>query len=171
MKNSLAFIAVAGIALLSFVACDAPTESSELDLDLTCEPSPITASASHGVTYAITNADDTTTTYEYPWLANFTVLIKEEGGMDLEMTSVNLKVEQASGGIVITPSGGDTEHYKFNFSASDNELPANGTMAVGFNAWYDLPSDGREALITATMSFKDDDDYVYSDSKQCRVSP
>jgi hypothetical protein len=171
MNKTFLSVTLTCLVLLGFAACDAPTESKTLDLDLTCDPNPITAVESHGVTYTITNADDTVSRYEYPWLASFTINIKEQGGMSLQMTSVNVKVEQASGGIVITPSGGDVERYKFNFSASDNQLPSHGTMSVGFNTWYQLPNQGREANITASMSFKDEDEYVYSTSKMCRVAP
>ena len=84
---------------------------------------------------------------------------------------MNLKVQQASGGIVITPSGGEVEHYQFNSSASGNQLSANGSATVGFEVWYDLPNKGREALVTVSLAFKDDDANTYSDSVDVRVSP
>ena len=67
-------------------------------------------------------------------------------------------MQQAAGGIVIAPSGGEVEHYQFNSSASGNLLPANGHASVGFQVWYDLPNKGREALVTVTLGFQEVDE-------------
>jgi hypothetical protein len=153
-------------------ACSSPTsESPTLDVTLTANPDPSSASGPTGVQYRVTNADSSTSFYEYDYRTSFTVTIKENAGTALDITAIDLKVQQATGGIVITPSGGDQIYYKFNSSAVTNRINANGSADVGFDAWYDLPNGGREALITIGFSFKDDDDNTYSDTLQVKVAP
>jgi hypothetical protein len=99
----------------------------------------------------------------------------ENAGMALDITSINLTVQQATGGIVVTPSGGDSVCYKFNSSAVTNHINANGSADVGFDVWYDLPSQGKEALVTVSFTFtytdEDDDEYTYSDTATVKVAP
>jgi hypothetical protein len=161
-------LVVAGLLL---GGCDAPTESTSLEVELTASPDPTTAEPSSGVTYTVTNADDTTSTYEYAWKTSFALTIRETGGLAADITAVNVKVQQASGGIVITPTGGEVEHYQFNSSASGNRVPANGTATVGFEVWYSLPNGGKEALITVGLSFRDDDGYTYQDTAEVKGAP
>jgi len=151
--------------------CDAPTEPTTLEVTLTANPDPAVPQASTGVTYTIDNGDDPDTIVTYPWKSSFTVNIRETGGLAVDITAVNVTVKQASGGIVITPSGGQVERYQFNSSASGNHVSANGSANVGFEVWYDLPNEGREALVTVSFAFKDEDDNTYSDSIDVRVSP
>lgn len=169
--KTIAGAALPLLAALALPACSAPTSSSSLDVTLTANPDPASASASSGVTYKVTNADSTTSTYEYANRTSFTVTIKENAGMALDLTAVDLTVQQASGGIVITPSGGETVYFKFNSSASGNTLAKNGTASIGFDVWYTLPNGGREALSTVTIGFKDDDDSTYSETVKVRVGP
>ncbi len=152
--------------------CSAPTEATKLEVTLTASPDPALPQASSGVTYVVkgddTHPDETIT---YPWKTSFTVNIQETGGLAVDITAVNLKVQQASGGIVITPSGGAVEHYQFNSSASGNHVNAKGSAGVGFEVWYDLPNKGREALVTVSLGFKDDDSNSYSKSIDVKVAP
>jgi hypothetical protein len=97
--------------------------------------------------------------------------IAETGGLAVDITAVNVRVQQASGGIVITPTGGAVEHYQFNSSASNNHLNARGSTSVGFEVWYDLPNRGREALVTVGFTFQDDEDNTYSEHIQVKVAP
>jgi hypothetical protein len=166
------------LTLLSLVvaaclpACSSPTsESPTLDVTLTANPDPAAASGPTGVQYRVTNADSSVSFYEYDYRTSFTVTIKENAGTALDITAIDLKVQQATGGIVITPSGGDQIYYKFNSSAVTNRINAKGSADVGFDTWYDLPNGGREALITVGFSFKDDDDRTYSDTLQVKVAP
>jgi hypothetical protein len=166
----LAALLIVAAALLS--ACDAPTSSSPtLEVTITSNPDPATATGPTGVQYKVTNPDDSVSYYEYDYRASFTVTVQETGGMALDVTALNLTVQQATGGIVITPSGGDQVYFKFNSSAPTNHINANGAASVGFDVWYDLPNGGREALITVGFSFQDDDDNTYSDTAQVKVAP
>jgi hypothetical protein len=154
------------------LACDAPTEPTQLEVTLTSNPDPAQPSASTGVSYKIEGDDnEPDRTVQYPWKTSFVVSIAETGGLAVDITAVNLRVQQASGGIVITPTGGAVEHYQFNSSASSNHLNAHGSTSVGFEVWYDLPNQGREALVTVSLSFQDDDNNSYSDQIQVKVAP
>jgi hypothetical protein len=174
-------IARAGAVLLGVVAwsgCSSPTAATTLEVDLTANPSPAVASASKGVFYTI-KGDDThpDETREYPWTASFVVNMQETGGNALEITAVNLRVQQAAGGIVIAPSGGEVERYQFNSSASGNNLPAKGNASVGFQVWYDLPNKGKEALVTVSLGFREvneGDDGVrgtFQDTVDIKIAP
>jgi hypothetical protein len=163
----LPLLAAAGLS-----ACNAPTSSTPtLEVTLVASPDPATASGPTGVTYKVTNADDSVTLYEYDYRTSFSVTIQETSGMALNVTALNLTVQQATGGIVITPSGGDQVYYKFTSSAPTNHVNANGSASVGFDVWYDLPNGGKEALVTVGFSFEDDDDNTYSDTLQVKVAP
>jgi hypothetical protein len=156
--------------------CSSPTESDpDFDVTFTAVPDLATASGPTGVQYKLTNADDTVSFYEYDWRTTFTVNIKDNAGMALDITSINLIVQQAAGGIVVTPSGGDQVYFKFSSSASTNHLNKNGSADVGFDVWYDLPNQGREALVTVSFTFdyedEDENTYTYSDTYKVKVAP
>jgi len=156
--------------------CSSPTESDpDFDVTFTAVPDPASASGPTGVQYKVTNADDSVSLYEYDWRTSFTVNIKDNAGMALDITAIDLNVQQATGGIVITPSGGDQIYYKFNSSAVTNRINAKGSAEVGFDVFYDLPNQGREALITVSFTFdyEDDEDntYTFSDTYKVKVAP
>ena len=163
----LSLVAAAGLS-----ACNAPTsETPTLEVTITSNPDPAAAIGPTGVQYKVTNADNSVTYYDYEYRTSFTLTIQETGGLALDITALNLTVQQATGGIVITPSGGDQVYFKFNSSAPTNHINANGTATVGFDVWYDLPNGGREALITVGLTFQDADDNTYSDTHQVKVAP
>jgi hypothetical protein len=171
LKILLSLSAAAGLA-----ACSSPTESEpDFTVTFAANPDPAVASGPTGVQYKVTNADDTVSYYEYDYRTSFTVTISESAGMALDITSINLTVQQATGGIVIPPSGGDSVYYKFNSSAATNHVNAKGSADVGFDVWYDLPNQGREALLTVSFTFdyedEDDNTYTYSDTYKVKVAP
>jgi hypothetical protein len=164
------------VAAAALGACSSPTESDpDFDVTFTASPDPAIASGPTGVQYKVTNADDTVSFYEYDYRTSFTVTIQENAGMALEITSINLTVQQATGGIVIPPSGGDQVYYKFGSSAATSHINAKGAADVGFDVWYDLPNQGREALLTVSFTFdyedEDDNTYTYSDTFKVKVAP
>jgi hypothetical protein len=168
--------ALAGAAILWLGGCDSPTSSTDyFDVSYTVTPEPATTSVSTGVQYKITNADDSITYYDYKYRTHFVVTIKENAGYPLDITAINLTLQQATGGIVITPSGGDQVYFKFSSSAATNHVNANGTADVGFDVWYSLPNQGSEALATVSFSFvytdKDDNQYTYSSTHNAKVGP
>ena len=125
-------------------------------MDLTATPDPSTAVASQGVTYTITGDTPTPTrSAPTPGTTSFVVNIQETGGTALEITSVNLRVQQAAGGIVIAPSGGEVEHYQFNSSASGNRCPPTATPRWASRSGTTFPTrDGRPSS-TVTLGFKE----------------
>jgi len=164
------------VILLPFGACSAPTSSSDyFDVSYTANPDPTTTSVSTGVQYKITNADDTVSYYDYQYRTHFVVTIKENAGYALDITAINVTFQQATGGIVITPSGGDQVYFKFNSSAATNHINAKGTVDVGFDVWYSLPSQASEGLATVGFSYEytdeDGNDSTYSSSYDVRVGP
>lgn len=163
-------------AAAAWAGCSAPTSSTpEFDVIFTSNPDPAVATQSTGVQYKVTNADDSVSYYDYDYRVHFEVNIKENAGLSLDITSINLTVQQAAGGIVITPSGGDQVYFKFSSSAVANHINANGSADVGFDVWYDLPNQGKEALVTVAFTFdhedSDDNTYTYSDTVKVKVAP
>jgi hypothetical protein len=144
------------LGVVGWAGCSSPTSATSLTATLTASPNPAPATASTGLTYTIVG-DDThpDQVKQYPWTTSFVVNMEETGGVALNITAVNVSVQQASGGIVIAPSGGDVEHFQFNSSASGNLLAAKGHASVGFQVWYDNPNKGKEALVTVAISFQE----------------
>jgi hypothetical protein len=166
----------AAAALLCFAGCSSPTSSTNyFDVSYTANPDPATASESTGVQYKVTNADSTVSYYSYAYRSHFDVSIQEKAGYALDITAINLTLQQATGGIVITPSGGDQVYFKFTSQAVTNHINAKGTAVVGFDVWYSLPSGGKEALATVGFSFSytDSSDNIstYSSSDNVKIAP
>ena len=103
------------------------------------------------------------------------VTIREEAGYPLDITAINLTFQQATGGIVITPSGGDQIYFKFSSQAATNHINAKGTADVAFDVWYKLPNQGSEGLATVSLAFKytdkDNNDFTYSSTHDVKVGP
>jgi hypothetical protein len=168
-------VAAAAATFLCF-ACSSPTTSTDyFDVSYSVTPDPAPTSVSTGVQYKITNADDSVSYYDYAYRTHFVVTIKEDAGFALDITAINLAFQQATGGIVITPSGGDQVYYKFSSQAVTNHINAKGTADVGFDVWYKLPNQGSEGLATVSFSFKytdkDSNEYSYASTHDVKVGP
>ena len=156
----------------ALVGCDETTESdSSEEATFTFSPDPaVAAESTDGRTYTIlgddTHADQV---IKYPWKTRFTVTMEETGGVGRDITSMSIRVQQASAGVVITPTNSEVERYDYQSQTNGNRLEAKGKTSVTFDVWYDLPNDGREALITVTFSYIDDDDLSFSESAQVQV--
>jgi hypothetical protein len=159
------------VALISavWVAGCGTTDPTSTASTFTVVPATATAEEASGKTYTILG-DDThpDKVITYPWKTSFTVSIEETAGVGRDITAVSVKVQQASGGIVIMPTSG-TEYYDYTSHASGNRIEAKGTGTVGFDVWYDLPNKGREALVTVTFSFLDDNSSSFSESTSVKV--
>jgi hypothetical protein len=169
-------------------ACQSPTDPDEaLDvddiLDLSVTPDPAVASpATDGRTYRVVRGNNQPDEIlPFDWVTRFTVTATlnnnaNDADADLEfpidITSVAVGVKQASGGIVTPPSGGDTEHFFYVTEASANRYAsANASVSITLDVWYDLPSLRKEALITVTMNFQDNDGKSFSKAYDVRVAP
>jgi hypothetical protein len=168
--------AIAGAALLWLGGCSSPTSSTDyFDVSYSVTPEPAATSVSTGVQYKITNADDTVSYYDYSYRTHFVVTIKENAGYPLDITAINLTFQQATGGIVITPSGGDQVYFKFSSQAATNHINAKGSAEIAFDVWYKLPNQGSEGLATTSFAFtytdKDDAEHSYSSTHNVKVGP
>jgi hypothetical protein len=165
-------IALLLLAMFSAPACQSPTEPDEIDVTLTASPNPTTASGNTGRTYKVEGDDNEPDEIrEYDWHSAFSVSLHNNDDVGMDITSVSVRVQQASGGIVIAPSGSETEKYEYNSQASGNRLEGKGSASMNFDVWYDLPNKGKEALVTISVTFVNDDDLSFSDTVQVRVAP
>jgi len=177
------------VAALSFGACQSATSTEEtLDVDdfvdAAVSPSPATASeCTDGRTYRVVRGNNQPDDIlPFDWCSTFAVTLTlnknaTDKDVDLsfpvEITAATVKVEQASGGIVSPPTGGDTEHYdSVILSTTTNTISAvAGNATMTFYVWYDLPSLKKEARITVTVNFKDDDDVTFAKTVKVNVAP
>lgn len=168
------FVMVVLCGVLS--ACQTPTDPDSVDdLDITLEASPTVANtrASTGVTFirekGTDDKPDVIDTYD--WVTSFTVNITNKESLGAAITAINVSARQASGGIIVPPSGGDVEFSRFSVQASGNRVEANGGSAsVGVTVWFDFPLGMPEALITVAVSFKDDDDVTFTKTVDVRAA-
>ena len=167
--------------------CQSPTDPDDtIDVDdfleLSAAPNPATASTNpDGRTYRVVRGNNQPDDIlPFDWYTTFSVTATLNSKADdedtlefpVDITSVTLAVKQASGGIVTPPTGGETEHFHYVTTASTNQYAAaSSSVTVGFEVWYDLPSLKREALITVTFAFRDDDGTTFSKSYDVRVAP
>jgi hypothetical protein len=168
--NRLMILAVVLVSCIGVTACDQSTATTSSAATFTVVPATATAVESTDRTYTITgDSTHPDRTVTYPWKTNFTVTITETAGVGRNIAQVALRVQQASGGIVITPTGSDIEHYDYTSHASGNRIEAKGSASVSFDVWYDLPNKGREALITVSFSFTDDNSSSFSETTSVKV--
>ena len=154
-------------------ACNSPTESDpSFDVTFTANPDPATASGPTGVKYKVTNADDTVSYYEYDYRTHFTVTIKEKAGLALNITSINLTLQQATGGIVIPPSGGDQVYFKFNSSAAAQPHQREGLRGRRLRRLVRPSEPGPRSpghrVFHVRLRGQDDNTYTYSDTSRSR---
>jgi hypothetical protein len=175
-----------GAAIASAGGCQSPSTADDaIDIDdilVVTAPSTATADASNdGKTYRVVRGNNQPDDIlMYDWRSNFTINLQFNDAADdkdaltfpVKLSSATLKVQQASGGIVTTPTGGDVEHYEFVTSATSNTFGAVGSnVGITFDVWYDLPSLKKEALVTVTLSFTDDDGAIFSKNIEVKIAP
>jgi uncharacterized lipoprotein YajG len=171
MRGRVSAISMVVVALLA-AGCQKPSDVNSFDVDLTATPNPSIAETSSGVTYVVQGDDNTPdVTKVYPYRTSFLVTLTSQDDVGADVTSVTVRVQQASGGIVVVPTGSEVERYQFNSSASNNRLEGHGSAQVSFIVWYDLPNKGKEALVTASFGMMDDDDNSWTKTVQVKVAP
>ena len=178
------------IGLVPAVGCQSPTAASATTnvdsfVDASISPNPAIATASTGKSYRVVRGNNQPDeVIPYQWVTTFAVTVSlnsKSTSSDVDLTfpvtvtSVAGKVEQASGGIVTPPTGGEVEHYEsIILSSSASQVSAvGGGIQMVFQVWYALPSGNREALITETISMKDSHDSAKTFAKtvQIKVAP
>ena len=175
--------AILALAAGAICACQSPTSTTTPDFIVaTTTPDPAQAAGPTGKFYKIvgdaTHADQI---LEYDWLTQFNMSVTLTSDatssnvgvkFPVNLTSLTVKVQQASGGIVTPPTGSDVEHYEFLTSASSNSFAGAGSSVnIGFTVWYHLPSLRKESLITVSMTFTDANNATFSKSVSVKVAP
>lgn len=182
--RGLVRIAPALVAACVLCACQSPTSTAAIDfIQVTTTPDPATATGpGTGKFYKIPgDVNHPDQILEYDWLATFGLnvtltqdALNSKVGVvfPVDLTSLTIKVQQASGGIITPPTGSDVEHYEFVTSASSNHFASAGSsVTMAFQVWYDLPSLRKEALVTVNMAFKDANNATFTKSVDVKVAP
>lgn len=177
------------LVLLPLTACQNPSEDDEdLDVDdfleVTINSNPTHAEAStDGRTYRVVRGNNQPDEIlPFDWKTRFSISLllnnnstKDEVDLDfpVDLLSASVKVEQASGGIVSPPTGGEIEHYdSVTSQVSGSQLTGVGSpLSMAFDVWYDLPSLRKEALVSVTLNFRDDDNKTFSKVVKVTVNP
>lgn len=174
---------------MSALACQNPTSADDVVdyddvVDVAATPDPIIATEStDGRTYRVQRNEQPDEIRTFDWHAVFTVnIVFNQDALDddvdldfpVRLTATSFVVKQAAGGVVTPPpSGADQERYEYApLSASGNMFSnVNVPINMTFETWYDLPSLRREAVVTATFSFQDDDGKTFQKVEDIRVAP
>ena len=169
--NRTATLILLPLAALLCACSSTSTTGTSTAATFTITPNPaIAVTGTPGWTYTIVgDATHPDQIIQFPWQTTFTVSMHENAGVGRNITAIAVKVQQSSGGIVVTPSGTAVEHWDYKSQASSNRLPANGDASVSFTVAYDLPNKGSEALITISFSYLDDNALAFSESTQVQV--
>jgi hypothetical protein len=184
------FMRAAAVLMMTVTCagCQNPSSASDTTdvddlVDATIGPNPAVATESTGKTYRVVrgnNQPDEVLPYQYVTTFTITVVIKTKKLSDKEdlsfpvtITSAIGKVEQASAGIVTPPTGGEVEHYEsVMLSSTGTTVSAvGGGITMQFQVWYVLPNSLREALVTESISFKDDDGNAFTKVVPVKVAP
>ena len=177
------------IAIAAAVACQSPTDpDSAVDysetVDVTVAPDPIQADTqTGGRTYRVTrgnNQPDDILPYDWHTVFSASVTFNSNAldndvdiAFPVRITATTLTVKQAVGGIVTPPTGSDTEKSEFvPLSATGNQFTGIDTpITLAYEVWYDLPSLRKEAIITLSFSFTDDDGVAFTKTVDVQVAP
>ena len=187
LRPVLFSLALAGATIVAG-ACQSPTSSTEtFDVDdfleTSVSPDPVVADrAADNKTYRLVRGNNQPDDIlAYDWKATFTVNLRLNDQADdddnltfpIDVTAVTVKVQQASGGILSPPTGGDVEHYEYVLSQTTSSRfeGINASNAMTLDVWYDLPSLRREALIAVQISFRDADGVVFQKTVDAKVAP
>jgi len=147
--------AVAPLLVLLLHGCGDDSTTPSSGASPSPSPSPVTVTVS-----GVTASGDTATASPssdsgYTWSARFTVTLAETAGTAATVRSLAANLQQAAGGIVITPPTGQSEKFRFEVNAGTNALGANGSLPLDFQFFYTLPNGGRQALVTVTFNLND----------------
>jgi hypothetical protein len=173
------------VGVVACVGCQSPTSSSSTTsvddyVASSYVPDPAVATPSSGVTYRVVrgnNQPDEILEFKFTTTFTANVTIASNPGdvsltFPVSVTSVSGKVEQASGGIVTPPTGGEVEHYQSVILSSSGSSFSNTGVSIQmtFQVWYSLPSGGKEALITESVALKDKDGKTFTKDVKVRVA-
>ncbi len=83
---------------------------------------------------------------------------------------MSVVVQQATGGIVTTPTNGAAESYTYTTTAATNRVEGKSASSLGLVVYYTLPNGGSETVVTVNVTLKDDTGYSYTLSVQLRTT-
>ncbi|MEO5822490.1 MAG: hypothetical protein ABIT71_18430 [Vicinamibacteraceae bacterium] len=174
---------------LAAVGCQSPTDPSDTirfdeAVDITANPDPIVADGqTGGRTYRIVrgnNQPDDILTYDWHTVFSANIALNanaDDDDLDIEypvrVVATTITIKQATGGIVTPPTGSDSEKFEFvTLSASGNQFSGiNSPVTLTFEAWYDLPSLRKEAIVQVAASFVDNDGSTFQKTVDIKVAP
>lgn len=171
---------------VTFGGCQSPTDPDDVIgvdeyVDVSVSPDPIVADVGDGKTYRVTVNDQIETrVYDHRATFNVNVTLNETAGDDdldfawpIELTSLTADVDQASGGIRNPPTGGEIERFESVIAQTTGNRYAgpNSSNMVTIDLWYDLPSLRKEALVTFTITFRDNDGVTFTRTAEFKIAP
>ena len=177
------------LSALAAVGCQNPTDPTDTirfdeAVDIAANPDPITADdRTGGRTYRLVRGNNQPDDIlAYDWHTAFSANISlnanaDDDDLDIDypvrVVATTLTIKQATGGIVTPPSGSDSEKFEFvTLSASGNQFNGiNTPITLSFEAWYDLPSLRKEAIVQVSASFVDDDGSTFQKTVDVKVAP
>ena len=176
------------VVTLTMSGCQSPTDPDDIvnfdeAADVVVSPNPIVAdTATGGRTYRVVrgnNQPDEILAYDWHAVFATTINLNSNATSDdvdvafpITLTATTLVVKQASGGVITPPSGTETEKYDFVFSTGGNQMTAvNQPLSSTFEIWYDLPSLRKEAVVTLSYTFSDDDGATFTKTEDVRIAP
>jgi uncharacterized protein YceK len=154
LRNPLVLLA---LLLVSGCGSDTTTQSStgsstgSTGNTTTTQNSEITWAVSPSPVPAVVSNDS-----NYSWKGSFTVTLTESKGVGVKVQSLKADLQQAAGGIVITPPAGFDESFRFTVSSPSNRVEGKGSLPLDFTFFYTLPNSGKEALVAVTFTVVDD---------------
>jgi hypothetical protein len=160
-----AMTVAATLAALSLGACG----GSDTTTSPTASPSPTTTPVVTIVANPAEAPITASTDPSYQWATSFSLTLTESAGVAVNIRSVSATLQQAAGGIIVTPPTGLAEAFRYEVKSPSNRLEANGTLTIGFTFLYTLPQPGEEALVTVTLNLYDDLGNAYPQTVKVKV--
>lgn len=174
---------------LAAVGCQKPTDPSDTvrfdeAVDIAANPDPIVAdNQTGGRTYRVVrgnNQPDDILAYDWHTVFSASISLNsnaDDDDLDIDypvrVVATTLTIKQATGGIVTPPTGSESEKFEFvTLSASGNQFSGiNSPITLTFEAWYDLPSLRKEAVVQVAASFVDNDGATFQKTVDIKVAP
>ena len=160
-----AMMVAAALAALSLGACGGSGTTTSPTASPTPTATPVVTIVTNPPEAPITASTDP----GYQWATSFSLTLTESAGVAVNIRSVNANLQQAAGGIVVTPPTGLAEAFRYEVKSPSNRLEASGTLTISFTFLYTLPQPGEEALVTVTLNLYDDSGNAHPQTVQVKV--
>ena len=134
-------------------------------VELSSAPDPAVGVPSSGVTYEVDGQ-----VLEFDFMTMFDLVLRtpeDQAGVDI--TAINLSVEQATAGIVVIPPADELAQSRFESQAISNRLEPGDETSIAFRVWYTVPHGGRGAVVTVTIALMDDNGFPITTEHEVMV--